>query len=63
MSSDVVVALYRERMQIEQSFRDFKTHLGMRGLKWTPQMGPYGKVEGGRRKGVRDEATEVFSGV
>ena len=27
-----IVALYRERMQIEQSFRDFKTHLGLRGL-------------------------------
>lgn len=27
-----VVELYRERMQIEQSFRDFKTHLGLRGL-------------------------------
>jgi hypothetical protein len=33
ISSDVVVTLYRERMQIEQSFRDFKTHLGMRGLR------------------------------
>jgi len=22
--------LYRERMQVEQSFRDFKTHLGLR---------------------------------
>jgi len=28
-----IVALYRERMQIEQSFRDFKTHLGLRGLR------------------------------
>ncbi|MGH2668083.1 MAG: transposase [bacterium] len=27
-----VVDLYRRRMQIEQSFRDFKTHLGVRGL-------------------------------
>jgi len=33
MATDVVVELYRERMQIEQSFRDFKTHLGMRGLR------------------------------
>jgi hypothetical protein len=33
MTTEVVVRLYRERMQIEQSFRDFKTHLGMRGLK------------------------------
>lgn len=28
-----VVAVYRQRMQIEQSFRDFKTHLGIRGLQ------------------------------
>jgi hypothetical protein len=28
-----VVAPYRRRMQIEQSFRDFKTHLGVRGLQ------------------------------
>ena len=28
-----IVALYRRRMQIEQSFRDFKTHLGVRGLQ------------------------------
>jgi len=27
-----VVRLYRERMQVEQAFRDFKTHLGLRGL-------------------------------
>jgi len=33
LSAEDVVSLYRERMQIEQSFRDFKTHLGMRGLK------------------------------
>lgn len=32
-SDEVVAALYRERMQIEHSFRDFKTHLGLRGLK------------------------------
>jgi len=31
-SAEQVVNLYRERMQIEQSFRDFKTHLGLRGL-------------------------------
>ena len=30
--TELVVDLYRERMQIEQSFRDFKTHLGLRGL-------------------------------
>jgi hypothetical protein len=33
LSSKAVVALYRQRMQIEHSFRDFKTHLGLRGLK------------------------------
>jgi len=27
-----VVALYRQRMQIEQCFRDWKSHLGLRGL-------------------------------
>lgn len=32
LDEDQVVELYRERMQIEQSFRDFKTHLGLRGL-------------------------------
>ncbi|MDP3947084.1 MAG: transposase [bacterium] len=33
LPTDTVVTLYRERMQVEQSFRDFKTHLGLRGLK------------------------------
>lgn len=28
-----VVSLYRRRMHIEQGFRDFKTHLGVRGLR------------------------------
>ena len=28
-----VVALYRQRMHIELTFRDWKTHLGMRGLR------------------------------
>lgn len=28
-----VVTLYRRRMHIEQGFRDFKTHLGVRGLR------------------------------
>ena len=32
LETELVVDLYRERMQIEQSFRDFKTHLGLRGL-------------------------------
>jgi hypothetical protein len=33
LPTEAVVTLYRERMQVEQSFRDFKTHLGLRGLK------------------------------
>jgi hypothetical protein len=33
LSPERVVDLYRERMRIEQSFRDFKTHLGLRGLR------------------------------
>ncbi len=33
LPTEQVVALYRERMQVEHSFRDFKTHLGLRGLK------------------------------
>lgn len=33
LPTEMVVKLYRERMQVEQSFRDFKTHLGLRGLQ------------------------------
>lgn len=33
LPTETVVACYRERMQVEQSFRDFKTHLGLRGLQ------------------------------
>ena len=33
LPTNAVVALYRERMQVEQAFRDFKTHLGLRGLR------------------------------
>lgn len=33
LPTDVAVVLYRERMQVEHSFRDFKTHLGLRGLQ------------------------------
>jgi hypothetical protein len=33
LPTEKVVELYRERMQVEQSFRDFKTHLGLRGLQ------------------------------
>ena len=35
-----VVALYRERMQVEHSFRDFKTHLGLRGLQLKVRVAP-----------------------
>jgi hypothetical protein len=33
LPTNEVVRLYRARMQIEQGFRDWKTHLGIRGLK------------------------------
>ena len=33
LPTQTVLALYRERMHVEHSFRDFKTHLGLRGLK------------------------------
>lgn len=33
LSDDQVVSLYRQRMLVEQGFRDFKTHLGIRGLR------------------------------
>lgn len=33
LGTNQVVDLYRQRMKIEQAFRDFKTHLGLRGLK------------------------------
>jgi hypothetical protein len=33
LPSAQVVSLYRSRMHIEQGFRDFKTHLGVRGLE------------------------------
>ncbi len=38
--TDFVVDLYRDRMQIEQSFRDFKTHLGLRGLNLQTDIAP-----------------------
>lgn len=31
--TDEVIALYRQRMHIELTFRDWKTHLGIRGLR------------------------------
>jgi hypothetical protein len=33
LPSDDVIDLYRERMHIELTFRDWKTHLGIRGLR------------------------------
>jgi hypothetical protein len=33
LPTEKVVALYRSRMRIEQGFRDWKTHLGVRGLE------------------------------
>jgi branched-subunit amino acid ABC-type transport system permease component len=33
LPTEEIVRLYAERMQIEQGFRDWKTHLGVRGLK------------------------------
>ena len=40
LETSLVVELYRERMQIEQSFRDFKTHLGLRGLNLNIDIAP-----------------------
>jgi hypothetical protein len=40
LPTELVVDLYRERMQIEQSFRDFKTHLGLRGLNLQIDIAP-----------------------
>lgn len=33
IGTEEAVAFYRQRMQVEQAFRDFKTHLGLRGLR------------------------------
>ena len=33
LPTEKVVSIYRSRMQVEQGFRDWKTHLGVRGLK------------------------------
>jgi hypothetical protein len=38
LPTQTVVALYRERMRVEHSFRDFKTHLGLRGLQLKVQV-------------------------
>ena len=32
LSAEAIVALYAQRMSIEQGFRDWKTHLGIRGM-------------------------------
>jgi len=41
-STEEIVDLYAKRMCIEQGFRDWKTHLGIRGLKFeTPNPAPY----------------------
>jgi hypothetical protein len=32
LSAEAIVALYTQRMSIEQGFRDWKTHLGIRGM-------------------------------
>lgn len=40
LETELVVELYRERMQVEQSFRDFKTHLGLRGLNLQVDIAP-----------------------
>lgn len=40
LTTELVFDLYGERMQIEQSFRDFKTHLGLRGLNLQVEIAP-----------------------
>jgi DDE family transposase len=40
LPTDVVVALYRQRMHIELTFRDWKTHLGIRGLRLEVDIAP-----------------------
>lgn len=40
LPTDDVVALYRERMHIELTFRDWKTHLGVRGLRLEVDVAP-----------------------
>jgi hypothetical protein len=39
-ATDDVVALYRERMHVELTFRDWKTHLGVRGLRLEVDVAP-----------------------
>jgi len=40
MPTGEVVALYRQRMHIELTFRDWKTHLGVRGLRLEVDIAP-----------------------
>jgi hypothetical protein len=40
LPTEEVVALYRERMHIELTFRDWKTHLGIRGLRLEADVAP-----------------------
>jgi hypothetical protein len=40
LPTDEVVDLYRERMHIELTFRDWKTHLGIRGLRLKADIAP-----------------------
>jgi hypothetical protein len=40
LPTDEVVDLYRERMHIELTFRDWKTHLGIRGLRLEADIAP-----------------------
>jgi len=40
LPTDAVVALYRDRMHIELTFRDWKTHLGVRGLRLEVNIAP-----------------------
>jgi hypothetical protein len=40
LPTDRVVALYRQRMHIELTFRDWKTHLGIRGLRLEVDIAP-----------------------
>ena len=40
LPTDDVVDLYRERMHIELTFRDWKTHLGIRGLRLEADVAP-----------------------
>jgi hypothetical protein len=40
LPTDEVIDLYRERMHIELTFRDWKTHLGIRGLRLKADIAP-----------------------